>query len=369
MLLYPGQYITSERSECQFYHLRESSIWLRSEAPRRMVRPEWLVEMREESGNSLPSAMRDAVQRIAADNRSGAAEILSEAGKLFALLNARNPAHSTLNREIALQAVTDVAIALVQAQPNMSPLLKLASAAMTAARESVDAANVLEEAARAAALFVEVSTRAAAATAANGALVISEGSRILTHSRSSTLFEAFVKAKRDGRHFSIVVTESRPLLEGRTLAEALAREGVPVTLVADAAAALAMEEVDCVIVGADTVTPEFLVNKIGTRMIALAALERNLPIHALCDTSKFVREVYSAQACEMSESAEVWPNPPSGVRVINRYFEPTPLAHFTSIITEDGAHSSEDASLVAWRGFVDSVLLNALKENDSGILK
>src|SRR5262249_5189575 len=118
--------------------------------------------------------------------------------------------------------------------------------------------------------------------------LIADGAIVLTHSRSSNVLSSLLESKRRAVSFSVVATESRPLLEGRTLAEQLASSGVPVTLIADAAAAASLAGVRLVLVGADRVTPSDVANKIGTRMIALAARDQNIPIYALCDRTKFI---------------------------------------------------------------------------------
>jgi translation initiation factor 2B subunit (eIF-2B alpha/beta/delta family) len=118
--------------------------------------------------------------------------------------------------------------------------------------------------------------------------LIGEGSRVLTHSRSSTVKAALICARRSGKTFRVIATESRPLCEGRTLASELAREGIRVTLIADAAVAAKIDDVDFVITGADRISPGLLVNKIGTRMIALAANEKGVPVYALADMSKLL---------------------------------------------------------------------------------
>jgi translation initiation factor 2B subunit (eIF-2B alpha/beta/delta family) len=134
------------------------------------------------------------------------------------------------------------------------------------------------------------------------------------------------------------------MLEGRKLAEALAREGVSVTLIADSAAALMIKRVDFVLLGADRIAPEFLVNKIGTRMITLAARERGARVYALCDTSKFTCAVeMPGSKADSRNKDELWPDAPDSVLVLNHYFEPTPLIYFTSIITEDGPLQPEQA--------------------------
>jgi translation initiation factor 2B subunit (eIF-2B alpha/beta/delta family) len=150
------------------------------------------------------------------------------------------------------------------------------------------------------------------------------------------------------------------MLEGRALAEAIASQDIRVTLIADAAASLAMEHVDLVMVGADKITPVNLVNKIGTRMIVLAARERDLPVYALCDTSKFIREDYfGLRIRDLGGTNELWTEAPRGVAVVNRCFEPTPLAFFTAIITEDGALSIKEVVRRAKRAAIDKELVNA----------
>ncbi|HXI93175.1 MAG TPA: hypothetical protein VNO24_24470, partial [Blastocatellia bacterium] len=74
-----------------------------------------------------------AISQIASDNTSGAAEILRRAGALFTLLNT-SLGQVTDTTELAQQAVIQTCIALALAQPDMSALLRLASAALSAAR-------------------------------------------------------------------------------------------------------------------------------------------------------------------------------------------------------------------------------------------
>lgn len=65
-----------------------------------------------------------------------------------------------------------------------------------------------------------------------------------------------------GRRFRAIVCESRPLCEGVSLANALAAAGVQVTVITDAQAGAFMEEADLVLVGADSLTADAVVNKV-----------------------------------------------------------------------------------------------------------
>ncbi len=309
-----------------------------------------------------PAVIDAAISQIASDNTSGAAEILRRAGAVFTLLNTRSSGQGANTSELAQQAVVQTCLALALAQPDMSALLRLASAALSAARIATGSRESLKAAQDAALNFIGNAERGARDTALHGAALIRDGAAVLTHSRSSTVLAAFLEAKRRGRDFSVVATESRPMLEGRVLAEAIAGQDIRVTLIADAAASLAMEQVDLVMVGGDKITPVNVVNKIGTRMIALAARERGLPVYALCDTSKFIREDYLGPGIRgLGGAVELWPEAPQGVAVANHYFEPTPLAFFTGIITEDGALSIQEVARRAEREAIDKELVNAFR--------
>jgi translation initiation factor 2B subunit (eIF-2B alpha/beta/delta family) len=304
-----------------------------------------------------------AIRDIALDHKSGAAEILCRAANVFSLLADELIGQDSLGIHEAHQSVCAKCIELAKAQPDMSSLLRLASEALSSARAKTVAREAVKSAADAARGFVESATRSAHAAAMHAANLIRDGSMLLTHSRSSTVLAALIEATRAGKHFEVVATESRPMLEGRTLARELSSKGIHVTLIADAAASLVIERSDLIMVGADRITPEHLVNKIGTRMIALAGRERGLPIYATCDTSKFIAADYLANVIRGQRRAgELWPDAPAEVAVSNSYFEPTPLAYFTAVITERGSLSNAETSARAREAHIDPVLVGALRD-------
>jgi translation initiation factor eIF-2B subunit delta len=304
---------------------------------------------------------QSAIDQIASDNTSGAAEILRRAADVFSLLSAQQTKRLSIDIDQAQQWVTETCVELVLAQPDMTPLLRLASAGLTAARNTTGPLQILKSAEEAALRFIELAEAAASAAASHAAHLIGRGATVLTHSRSSTVLAALIEARRQSKAFSVIATESRPMLEGRALAETLAVEGVRASLIADAAAALVLDQVDLILVGADRITPEYLLNKIGTRMIALAAKERTLPMYAVCDTSKFIDADYLNRTVRNERSAEeLWQDAPEGVIVVNRYFEPTPLELFTAIITENGELSTHETSRRAERASIDRELIDAL---------
>lgn len=308
--------------------------------------------------HSALAHVNDLIREIAYDNKSGAAEILRKAGKVFSSLDVARSQKSDDNEQ-TLHFVIVTASALALAQPLMAPLANLASAAVTAAAANPDKA--IQAAAKAAEIFIHKTAQAQAAAQERAAELIEDGTTILTHSRSSTALNAFIQAHRAGRRFDVIATESRPMYEGRALAESLAREGVVVTLIADAAAAFVMNRVDMALMGADKVTPSHLVNKIGTRMITLAARERSLPVYTISDTSKFINAPESFLAAEEERSAEeLWRDAPSGIAISNRYFELVPLDYFIAIITEDGPLAPAEAARRARAMSINQALLEAI---------
>lgn len=74
--------------------------------------------------------------------------------------------------------------------------------------------------------------------------------------------------KLKGRNIKIIISESRPLYEGRTVAEKIAKLGLSVTLITDAQIGLFVENADMALVGADSILPNGdLVNKAGTYLL------------------------------------------------------------------------------------------------------
>jgi len=298
----------------------------------------------------LPGEVVEIVEAIGADNRSGAAEILQKAATAYRV--AAQVANRQLPAKGLRQQADCITSALRQAQPDMAGVLNLAREVDKAVASSGSAP--LEAAATAAAHFSESASRKAAASSEWGAKLINDNAVVLTHSRSSTVLSALLWAAAAGRVFRLITTESRPMLEGRQLAETVATHGISVTYIVDAAAAAVMDKVTLVLVGADRVTPERVLNKIGTKMIALAARMQQIPIYCLADTSKFIEGLVAGAEPAEASAAEVWPDAPADISVLNNYFEEVPLVLFSGIITENGLLRPEQAARLA----ADSAISN-----------
>jgi translation initiation factor 2B subunit (eIF-2B alpha/beta/delta family) len=187
-----------------------------------------------------------------------------------------------------------------------------------------------------------------AAVAAQAASMVTEREGwIATLSSSAAVRDAFLAAHKAGRSPRALIGEGRPRFEGRTLAAALAAEGIPVWLVVDAALPLLLSQARMLWLGADAVTEQGVINKIGSFAAALAAREHSVPVYALAERRKFLPANTAALRIVEMNPDEVWEAPAKGVRPRNVYFELVPMALLRGVIVEDGALGGTEAAVTA----------------------
>jgi len=188
-----------------------------------------------------------------------------------------------------------------------------------------------------------------------GAELVGDGARILTHCNAGALacvgygtaLGVIRAAAEAGRHPTVWVDETRPVLQGaRLTAWELGRLGIPATLVADvmAGSLMASGEVDLVVVGADRVAANGdVANKIGTYSLAVLAHHHEVPFYVAMPTSTIDPATPDGAAIvvERRDPDEVRRIggqliAPPDVAVENRAFDVTPAALVTAYITERG---------------------------------
>jgi translation initiation factor eIF-2B subunit delta len=227
------------------------------------------------------------------------------------------------------------------AQPSMALVHQLAARALAIAdtavtrgdspldlRQSLVASCAAEREDLAAAI------QGAARTAA--ALVPASDAWIATLSASELVTAAIAELHRQGRRPRVLIAESRPNLEGRTQAAALAKLGVPVWIVADAALPMLLQQAAAVWIGADAITENGVLNKIGSFVAALAAREHGVPVWTLAVRRKLVPSETRALAIREMPPEELWAEPAAGVRPRNLYFELVPTTLLRGVVVEDG---------------------------------
>jgi methylthioribose-1-phosphate isomerase len=227
--------------------------------------------------------------------------------------------------------------------------------ALMAAKKEREIKNIKKAVVREAQRIVDEDIKVNRAIGKNGEKLLKDGSRVLTHCNAGALatvdygtaLGVIRAAAEAGKRVEVVVTETRPLLQGaRLTAWELKRDGIPVKVVVDSAAGhlMAQRKIDAVIVGADRITSNGdAANKIGTYTLALLAKEHGVPFYIAAPTStidmsiKWGKEIpieYRKQE-EVILTGNVR-SVPRGVEVLNPAFDVTPARLITSIITERG---------------------------------
>ena len=238
------------------------------------------------------------------------------------------------------------------AQPAMGLVHQLSARALEVADASMRredrATELREHLARSCAAEREDLGRLTAGTADWAVRVLADsGAWIATLSSSAAVAAAFRLAQARGMKPRALVAESRPRNEGRDVAVALTREGIPTWLVVDAALPLLLSQAGALWIGADAVTDRGVINKIGSFAAALAAREHSVPVYALASRRKFLPAATQSLRIDEMPPEEVWAEAPEPVKPRNLYFELVPLALFTGIVVEDGVLGPSEAAALA----------------------
>jgi methylthioribose-1-phosphate isomerase len=186
-----------------------------------------------------------------------------------------------------------------------------------------------------------------------GSKQLDDGDRVLTHCNAGrlacvgwgTALGVIRSAVEEGKSIEVYSCETRPLNQGsRLTAWELSRDGIPVTLICDGAAASLMRQgkIDKAIVGADRVTEDAVFNKIGTYSHALSAKANQIPFYVAAPISTFdqFHLEHEIEIEERSEDEVLSLNgkalAPKGVHARNPAFDATPIDLLSGIITEKG---------------------------------
>jgi methylthioribose-1-phosphate isomerase len=216
-------------------------------------------------------------------------------------------------------------------------------------------------------LQIEASSIEAEDLAANrhmgqlGAALIAPGSGVLTHCNTGSLATAgfgtalgVIRAGvAEGRVQRVFAGETRPWLQGARLTVwELLQDGIPATLIADAAAAhlMATGQVQWVIVGADRITANGdVANKIGTYQLAITARHHGLKFMVVAPASTIDMHTATGAEIEIEERSADELLGYAGVRTVaegvkawNPVFDVTPAGLIDAIVTERGVVERPD---------------------------
>lgn len=233
----------------------------------------------------------DKIEAIGLDRVHGASWLSREALAVLKLAAERSQATSS---DDFWAEIGDVAQKLMAAKPAMAPITnavsRFVSELSAKSKEDKDLDSLRGFARSRCDELIAESEQAALKVAQIAAQMIAEGEQLMTCSYSSTICQAFMVAEAEGKHFEVLIAESKfgGRAYGELTAAELQRYNIPVELVPDGDIKHNMPRVSKVLVGADSILADgTLINGIPTYELARAARESDVPVYSVCETAKF----------------------------------------------------------------------------------
>jgi len=198
----------------------------------------------------------------------------------------------------------------------------------------------------------------------NGAVLIKDGMKILTHCNAGALatvdygtaLAPFRVAHKKGIKFFVFADETRPRCQGLLTDWELKQEGIPHAVIADNAAGHFMKngDIDMVITGADRIAKNGdFANKIGTYEKAVLAKENNIPFYVAAPISTFDKKIRTGNEIIIEERGREELAVVNGCKIMPDYtkvknpaFDVTPAKYVTGYITEEKILKSKEIGLI-----------------------
>jgi len=238
--------------------------------------------------------------------------------------------------------LVDLVSAILAAQPSMAVMINLAQQALQACPTGLPPARARQQLQRALAAWRRDLRQSTPALCQRALNVLPPQTTVLTYSNSATVIAALRYAQAHGRVRRVLLSESRPAYDGRPQARALLEYGMAVEYGTDMALFEFLPQANVVLVGADAVFPDRLVNKLGTRALVQLAQQHGIPCFSLCAASKFLPATATALLRIVEHPpGEVWPDAPPGLSIRNHYFDATPLALLSGIVSDLGLYTPD----------------------------
>lgn len=165
---------------------------------------------------------------------------------------------------------------------------------------------------------------------------ITDGCRVLTHSKSRVVLKALLTAAKTNKQFHVFVTQGGPDNLGDQMVSDLERAGIDCTLILDSSIGYVMESVDFVMVGAEAVVESGgIINRIGSFTMGLCAREMKKPFYVLAESFKFTR-LYPLNQRDLPDEYKYSRKHLSDVSKIHPLVDYTPPAYITLLFTDLG---------------------------------
>ncbi|KAF4619740.1 hypothetical protein D9613_005381 [Agrocybe pediades] len=179
---------------------------------------------------------------------------------------------------------------------------------------------------------------------------IKDGDVILTYAKSSIVEKVLLQAQEDGKKFSVIVVDSKPLFEGKVLVRSLTSGSnpIPCTYAMLPALPSLLPQVTTVFLGAHALFSNGAVySRAGTAMVAMMAKMHSVPVVVCCETYKFSDgvmvdgftknelappSIIHRQKNAKSEGLK----PTANLETLNPLYDLTPPIYITAVVTEVG---------------------------------
>jgi ribose 1,5-bisphosphate isomerase len=297
-------------------------------------------------------AIKTVVERIRADAIGGAADIAREVVDALAKMTGDTQAHDAG----AFTAEFDAAVRdILRVLPSFAPPVNALHRMMGRMEvfNSASVADLKAEVRSASHDFLKWAESALDKVAQYGAEKVREGDVVFMYSMSSTVWRILRAAKKQGKNFSVVVTESRPSNEGLWTVREMEKSSIPVSVSIDACIGELVPQSDVVFVGADAISSSGVsFCKVGSYPTALIAKAHGVPFYVAADTLKFDSSTLLGlpfRGEHIPRHQVLTDEYPANVNVVGDLFEDVPPELTTAIITEMGFLSPASVVAVMWQ--------------------
>ena len=262
----------------------------------------------------LGPVVEDAIEGIAGDRTSSASRLARVALETMALATLERPGQ----RDPATLA--EIARRISEAQPAMAIVHNVVHMFVGLVAEGHEPMAVLRQ------LLEELET-ARERIGKTFLKIAPDRATVLTLSYSESVRACLLAAHNRGRIVRVLVMEAGPVFEGRAMAAALGRDGIPVEVISDEVGPTRAAEATYVLVGADSILRDgSLVNKRGTLPLARSAMAQEKPVYVACESLKF----------DARFDAASWPG-----ATMQDLFDLTPGTLITTVVTERGTYAPD----------------------------
>ncbi|MHA1386335.1 MAG: translation initiation factor eIF-2B, partial [Candidatus Helarchaeota archaeon] len=248
---------------------------------------------------TIDKKVRELIRNIAKNNVSGASELTRQAIKALIL-------QIKISSENLIREVEEVFKLLLKTQPTMAPLINGMGYIMNEIlifNDQIPLNELKKRAIKRGEEFLKESDLAIRRISEISKKFLKGNTVIMTHSMSKTV-QSILEVNKD-KIYKLIMTESRPQLEGVKFTKVLAGN-FPIFLIIDSAIGFFIKnhKIDLILVGADSVLADgSVINKIGTYPLAVLAYENSIPFIVATESFKFNPRSYFGKQIKIEEKS------------------------------------------------------------------